>query len=162
MTQSAQDSKKTQSFGFTSVQAYSLAVITLVIGIAVGYFARGSAPARQHRKPHSRPPLLPLEWAADNRAWARDSFPASAPSNRAQRRRKCWPRRAAPLLEKLKSNPKDFETLRQLGEHLLRRSGVHPGHRLLRQGAGSRPQELRCSHRLRYRLLVHRQCRQGH
>ena len=43
MTQSAQDSNNSQGLGFTSVQAYTLAVITLVIGIAVGYFARGSA-----------------------------------------------------------------------------------------------------------------------
>ena len=30
---------------FTTVQAYTLAVITLVIGITVGYFARGSSPS---------------------------------------------------------------------------------------------------------------------
>jgi hypothetical protein len=45
MTESAQDNKVNTNLGFTSVQAYTLAVITLVIGIAVGYFARGSAPA---------------------------------------------------------------------------------------------------------------------
>ncbi len=31
--------------GFTTAQAYTLAVITLAIGIAVGYFARGSSSA---------------------------------------------------------------------------------------------------------------------
>src|ERR1039457_4642597 len=45
MTESAQDNKANTNLGFTNVQAYTLAVITLVIGIAVGYFARGSAPA---------------------------------------------------------------------------------------------------------------------
>ena len=44
MPESAQDNKTNTNLGFTSVQAYTLAVITLVIGIAVGYFARGSAP----------------------------------------------------------------------------------------------------------------------
>jgi hypothetical protein len=44
MSQSAQDSNTKGNLGFTSVQAYTLAVITLVIGIAVGYFARRSAP----------------------------------------------------------------------------------------------------------------------
>jgi len=41
MSQSAQEGKSTPAVGFTSLQAYTLAVITLVIGIAVGYFARG-------------------------------------------------------------------------------------------------------------------------
>ncbi len=44
MTETAQNQKSNPT-AFTSVQAYTLAVITLVIGIAVGYFARGSAPA---------------------------------------------------------------------------------------------------------------------
>jgi cytochrome c-type biogenesis protein CcmH/NrfG len=35
---------KNSNPSFTNVQAYTLAVITLAIGIAVGYFARGSAP----------------------------------------------------------------------------------------------------------------------
>ena len=39
------DNTNKNNLGFTSVQAYTLAVITLAIGIAVGYFARGSAPA---------------------------------------------------------------------------------------------------------------------
>jgi hypothetical protein len=41
MSESAHKSGTDQAF--TSVQAYTLAVITLAIGIAVGYFARGSA-----------------------------------------------------------------------------------------------------------------------
>src|SRR5271165_4225597 len=43
MPQSA-DNTNNNNPSFTSVQAYTLAVITLAIGIAVGYFARGSAP----------------------------------------------------------------------------------------------------------------------
>src|ERR1700684_3018624 len=43
MSQTAQDKIKVNSLGFTTTQAYTLAIITLVIGIAVGYFARGSA-----------------------------------------------------------------------------------------------------------------------
>ena len=43
MSQTAQTKNSNTIAGFTTVQAYTLAVITLVIGIAVGYFARGSA-----------------------------------------------------------------------------------------------------------------------
>ena len=42
MSQSAQNNKKSTT-GFTTAQAYTLAVITLCIGIAMGYFGRGSA-----------------------------------------------------------------------------------------------------------------------
>ena len=43
MSQTAQTNNGNTNAGFTTVQAYTLAMITLVIGIAVGYFARGSA-----------------------------------------------------------------------------------------------------------------------
>ena len=64
--------------GFTTVQAYTLAVITLAIGIAVGYFARGSATVTavtRSRKPHS---LRRLTVPA---AWLRHNFLGSAPRN---------------------------------------------------------------------------------
>jgi len=43
MSETAQNENNNGNAGFTTVQAYTLAVITLAIGIAVGYFARGSA-----------------------------------------------------------------------------------------------------------------------
>ena len=43
MSQTAQTNNSNTTPAFTTVQAYTLAVITLAIGIAVGYFARGSA-----------------------------------------------------------------------------------------------------------------------
>ena len=43
MTATAQVENTRSAGGFTTVQAYTLAIITLVIGIAMGYFARGSA-----------------------------------------------------------------------------------------------------------------------
>ena len=48
-------------------------------------------------------------------AWAPDNCRASAASNRAELRPRCWRRPPQPLLAKLQANPKDFETLRQLG-----------------------------------------------
>ena len=97
MSQSAQDNKTNTNLGFTSVQAYTLAVITLVIGIAVGYFARGSAPtavapevAQSAASPRAR---------VAAQQWERGNCPASAPSSKAQPRRRCWrrpPNRCSP------------------------------------------------------------------
>ena len=44
MPQAVQNNNGKTNLAFSNVQAYTLAVITLAIGIAVGYFARGSAP----------------------------------------------------------------------------------------------------------------------
>src|SRR5579864_3896287 len=45
MPQAVQNNSDVKTnLAFSNVQAYTLAVITLAIGIAVGYFARGSAP----------------------------------------------------------------------------------------------------------------------
>jgi tetratricopeptide (TPR) repeat protein len=112
MTQSAND-KKSNSLGFTSAQAYTLAVITLAIGIAVGYFARGSAPV-----------------SAPNETAQAASFPAGMGGGAmgsaqlpgigsAQQQQGASPemlaKAAEPLLAQLKANPKDFETLTKLG-----------------------------------------------
>lgn len=111
MTQSAQESNQKQGLGFTSVQAYSLAVITLVIGIAVGYFARGSAP--------SSPTPETAQSAPAGMGGGQNMSAGQLPGIGTQQQGAASPemlaQAAAPLLAKLKSNPKDFETLRQLG-----------------------------------------------
>src|SRR5271165_5146852 len=58
MPQDAQNKNGNSNLAFSNVQAYTLAVITLAIGIAVGYFARGSAPvstASQSAQPAAAP-----------------------------------------------------------------------------------------------------------
>ena len=112
MSQSAQDSKS--NLGFTGVQAYTLAVITLVIGIAVGYFARGSAPSAAPETAQA---------STDARPSGTGSAPAMGagqlPGIGAQQQGGASPemlaQAAQPLLTKLQANPKDFSTLTQLG-----------------------------------------------
>ncbi len=100
--------------GFTTAQAYTLAVITLAIGIAVGYFARGSSSAGP----------------AEN-AQAAAAMPATAPGNAPlgsaqlpgigspQQQQAIAPealaKAAEPYLTQLKSNPQDFDVLAKLG-----------------------------------------------
>ena len=96
--------------GFTTVQAYTLAVITLAIGIAVGYFARGSAATP----------------AADSAQAAAPAAMGSAPMGSAQlpgigspqqpaASAETLAKAAEPLLAQLNNNPNDFDTLAKLG-----------------------------------------------
>jgi cytochrome c-type biogenesis protein CcmH/NrfG len=114
MTQSAQDAKQNQGIGFTSVQAYSLAVITLVIGIAVGYFWRGSAsPAAATET--AQPAAAAPAGMGGGQGMGAGQLPGIGSQQQGGASPEMLAQAAAPLLEKLKSNPRDFETLRQLG-----------------------------------------------
>jgi cytochrome c-type biogenesis protein CcmH/NrfG len=112
MSQTAQDNHKNTTAGFTTVQAYTLAVITLAIGIAVGYFARGSASVSP---------------AADNVQALAPAAMGSAPMGSAQlpgigatqQQQAPSPemvaKAAEPLLAQLKTDPNNFDTLEKLG-----------------------------------------------
>lgn len=108
MAQSAQKDSKT-TLGFTSVQAYSLSVITLVIGIAVGYFARGSAqpqasPASQQVTSAPASGMAPGQLPGIGAAQQQEGPPPEELAKAAQ-----------PLLDQLKTNPNDADTLVKLG-----------------------------------------------
>ena len=117
MSQAVQNNNGKANLAFSNVQAYTLAVITLAIGIAVGYFARGSAP---------------VSTAAESAQAASASAPApagmgTAPMGSAQLPGigSTQPQQAAspemlaktaePLLAQLKANPNDFDTVVKLG-----------------------------------------------
>jgi len=113
MPQSAQDSKS--SLGFTSVQAYTLAVITLIIGIAVGYFARGSgqspaAPEAAQASTSSAPSGM-----GGAAAMGAGQLPGIGSQQQNGASPEMLAQAAQPLLTKLQTNPKDFNTLTQLG-----------------------------------------------
>jgi TPR repeat protein len=118
MSQTAQDTKNNTITGFSTVQAYTLAVITLVIGIAVGYFARGSAaPVVADNVQASAPVAMgagasgmssnPLGGAQLPGIGSTQPQQQSSPEMLAKA--------AEPMLVQLKSNPNDFDTLQKLG-----------------------------------------------
>ncbi len=114
MSQTAQTSKSNTIAGFTTVQAYTLAVITLVIGIAVGYFARGSA------SPTATPETTQAAAPAAASASGMGMSPAQLPGiGAAQQQQAPSPemlaKAAEPLLTQLQSNPNDAETVIKLG-----------------------------------------------
>ena len=114
MSQSAQTNNSTTSnAGFTTVQAYTLAVITLAIGIAVGYFARGSA---------SPSTAVDTAQAASSATSTQSNgmAPAQLPgigSTQQQQApsQEAIAKAAEPLLAQLQSKPKDAETIIKLG-----------------------------------------------
>jgi cytochrome c-type biogenesis protein CcmH/NrfG len=112
MSETAQNNNSNSTAGFTTVQAYTLAVITLAIGIAVGYFARGSAsvPTAGKDVQASAPSAMgstPMGSAQLPGIGSTQQQQAASPEMIAKA--------AEPLLAQLKTNPKDFDTLEKLG-----------------------------------------------
>ena len=88
------------------LQTYTLATICLVIGLAIGYLVRGSAAPSTV--------VAPQETAQA----AQPGQPARAPQQAMpslDQMKQMADKQAAPLLEKLKANPKDADVLNQLG-----------------------------------------------
>ena len=88
-------------------QVYATAVICLVVGLAIGYLFRGSQSAAA--------PALP---AANFQANAQPSVPAddmSAQMPDLEQMKQMADKKAQPLLEKLKSDPKNSDLLVQIG-----------------------------------------------
>ena len=88
---------------WTSTQAYVLSVICLLVGVAVGYLVRGSAP--------------PTEAAAHSQIGASNSSPASGASQlpTPEQLRQMADTQAQPLLKQLESDPKNATLLYQIG-----------------------------------------------
>ena len=110
MSQTAQEKNDKTSIGFTTFQAYTLAVITLTIGIAVGYFARGSA------SPAANPEVAQAAMPAGAASGGAAPGPAELPGiGSTQQQQAASPemlaKAAEPFLTQLKSNPADSETL---------------------------------------------------
>jgi cytochrome c-type biogenesis protein CcmH/NrfG len=100
--------------GFTTVQAYTLAVLTLVIGIAVGYFARGSAAVTSTTE--SAQAAAPANPSAANAPMGTAQLPGiGSPQQQQAISPEALAQAAAPLVAQLKSNPNDFDTLSKLG-----------------------------------------------
>jgi cytochrome c-type biogenesis protein CcmH/NrfG len=121
MSSSAQNKNTTPCF--TTVQAYTLAVITLAIGIAVGYFARGSAsvsPSTTETAEAAAPSTT------GNALVGAAQLPGiGSPQQQQAASPEMLAKAAEPLLAQLKSNPNDFDTLAKLG-NLYYDSQVYP------------------------------------
>jgi cytochrome c-type biogenesis protein CcmH/NrfG len=93
--------RATSNEQWTSVQAYTLAVICLLIGIAGGWFVRGSGSTSAAASSASAPTSSTLS--------------ASSQSPTPAQLQKMAEAQAAPLLEKLKSDPNNADLLTSIG-----------------------------------------------
>jgi cytochrome c-type biogenesis protein CcmH/NrfG len=96
--------------GFTTAQAYTLAVITLAIGIAMGYFARGSASTPANDTAQAAAPA-----AMGNTAMGAAQLPGIGSPQQQGVSVEALNKAAEPLLTQLKQNPNDFDTLAKVG-----------------------------------------------
>jgi cytochrome c-type biogenesis protein CcmH/NrfG len=105
----AQETSTTQKQNWTSTQAYIMAVICLIVGSAVGYLVRGSQSASTPKQQ----PAMAMSQQAPSDAMHAGVASQQAPSP--EQLKAMADQQAAPLLAKLKTNPKDAETLAQVG-----------------------------------------------
>lgn len=98
---------QTTNATWTSTQAYVLAVICLIVGVGAGYVVRGSA------GPADATAAAPQQ--QQMQAGMPAGMPANAQEPTAAQMKQMADKQAEPLLAALKANPKDFETLSQLG-----------------------------------------------
>lgn len=103
MQKAANASEGTQA-NWTSTQAYILAAFCLVLGVALGYLFRGSASQEGSAANASVPTNVAAPGMGN----------ASAQPSPAQLK-EMLDRTAAPLLEAIKKNPKDFDSFVKLG-----------------------------------------------
>jgi cytochrome c-type biogenesis protein CcmH/NrfG len=106
------ESKSVSSTQWTGVQAYTLAVVCLLLGMAGGWLIRGSqAPAV--------PQAMEAAAAPSGMGGAPGGMGGAAPAMNAQptpeQMKKMADAQAAPLIEKLKSDPNNAELLANVG-----------------------------------------------
>ena len=109
MSQAVQNNNGKNNLAFSNVQAYTLAVITLAIGIAVGYFARGSAPVATTGAGESAP-TASAPAGMGNAPVGSAQLPGIGSAQQQQAASpEVLAKAADPLLAQLKTNPKDFD-----------------------------------------------------
>src|SRR5690349_10589601 len=94
----------TTNASWTSTQAYVLAIICLAVGVAGGYFVRGSAG-----------PADATAAAVPQQQMQATAMPQGQGEPTPEQLKHMADQQAAPLLEAVKANPKDAQALAQLG-----------------------------------------------
>jgi len=101
-----QDTRDSDSGGWTSTQAYVLSVICLLVGVALGYLVRGSAPPQPAQSVVAAPPQMN---GTGNGMQAALQQPAP------EQLRQMADTQAQPLLDQLKGDPNNADLLSKIG-----------------------------------------------
>jgi cytochrome c-type biogenesis protein CcmH/NrfG len=94
--------------GWSTTQAYSMAIVCLLLGLCVGYLLRGSAPVAATPSQAAAVPQMPANMPP-GQIPGFGNVPGAGPSP------ELADKAAQPLVEQLKSNPKDVALLTKLG-----------------------------------------------
>jgi cytochrome c-type biogenesis protein CcmH/NrfG len=103
------DVKQTENKGWSSIQVYTLSAICLLAGVSGGYLFRGSK-ASQAAVPAA------VQTQSGNSAGA---LPPNASQPSADDMKRMAEKQVAPLLEQLKSNPNDADTLAKVAHFYM-------------------------------------------
>lgn len=97
--------------GWSSVQVYTLSAICLLVGVTMGYLVRGSTAPKE-----LSPAAVQTQMPAGNPAAG--IAPGTTPPTPDDMKRMA-DKQVAPLLEQLKQNPNDIDTLTKVGHFYL-------------------------------------------
>lgn len=113
------------SQAWNNAQAYGMAVVCLILGIAVGYLVHApvaaSASAPEAQAPASAPVSSPMQ------------MPSAADLKRMA------DKKVAPLLEQLQKNPKDADLLEQVGRSYMAAQQFQSAQQYLQQSISVKP-----------------------
>ena len=101
------DTKNSTSGEWTSTQAYVLSVICLLVGVAVGYLVRGSAPVRPEATANAAQPQPGMAGAASQQPVPEQPTP--------EQLRHMAETQAAPLVAELNREPNNADLLYKVG-----------------------------------------------
>lgn len=99
--------EKSSTGNWTSTQAYVLSVICLLVGVAVGYLVRGSAPAETVAANAPQAAASPMG--------TQGGMTGAAPQPTPEQLRQMADTQAQPLLAQLKTDPNNAQLLYQIG-----------------------------------------------
>jgi len=153
MSETAQNENNNGNAGFTTVQAYTLAVITLAIGIAVA-----TSPADRPACHRPRVTMCKLRRPVP---WQRSHGAAQLPGIGSTQQQQApsaemVAKAAEPLLAQLKNQSQRSRDAGKTGQPVLRQPGLSAGNRGLRKGPQPSTYQRRRAHRSGNGILVHR------
>lgn len=105
------ENSRAASGAWTSAQAYALAIFCLGFGLVLGYLFRGSAPVTSTATAATASEPAPAGMPGVPASLAAPGAAQVSPQQAAEMVQKA----AQPMLENLKQNPRDFETLVKVG-----------------------------------------------
>jgi cytochrome c-type biogenesis protein CcmH/NrfG len=109
---------QTVKTGWTSVQVYTMSVICLLVGVALGFLFRGSTTSQTPGAPAATTQMQAPDGNSTGGVPA-GGMPAANAEPGPDQMKAMAEKKVAPLLEELKQNPKDIDALTKVGTYYM-------------------------------------------